>query len=240
MQQIIVKRPANVSSQEALSHLVSEYADAEVLSFRRVKSAGLDGDFFVATLRLASPEEFIEEESVNEEKSEDDKLDEIISLVKDLIKKDEEVHNAVGGQEAPKPPKAPKPSLIQERPPVKNPAAMMQPMGAKEEKKNSSGCDCWDGYRRVPGTKACEEGSCKKCDAGHKNAMIVIERNANVSKSRAKLELLKEFGKKYKIARLAKVGNMYSATLLKRSDCDCRVDGCDNDCECSSCHKKED
>ena len=23
-------------------------------------------------------------------------------------------------------------------------------------------CDCWDGYKRVPGTKPCAKGSCKK------------------------------------------------------------------------------
>lgn len=26
-------------------------------------------------------------------------------------------------------------------------------------------CDCWDGYERVPGTKPCAPGSCRKCDA---------------------------------------------------------------------------
>ena len=25
-------------------------------------------------------------------------------------------------------------------------------------------CDCWDGYERVPGTKPCAPGSCRKCD----------------------------------------------------------------------------
>ena len=23
-------------------------------------------------------------------------------------------------------------------------------------------CDCWEGYKRVPGTKPCAKGSCKK------------------------------------------------------------------------------
>ena len=27
------------------------------------------------------------------------------------------------------------------------------------------GCTCWDGYKRVPGTKPCEKGSCVKEDA---------------------------------------------------------------------------
>lgn len=30
--------------------------------------------------------------------------------------------------------------------------------------KEAKDCDCWDGYERVPGTKACEPGSCQKCD----------------------------------------------------------------------------
>jgi hypothetical protein len=30
-------------------------------------------------------------------------------------------------------------------------------------------CKCWDGYKRVPGTKPCAEGSCEKCDT-HKEA----------------------------------------------------------------------
>lgn len=29
-------------------------------------------------------------------------------------------------------------------------------------------CDCWDGYKRVPGTKPCAPGSCEKCDSGSK------------------------------------------------------------------------
>lgn len=31
-------------------------------------------------------------------------------------------------------------------------------------------CECWEGYERVPGTKPCAKGSCRKCD-GHREAM---------------------------------------------------------------------
>ena len=32
-------------------------------------------------------------------------------------------------------------------------------------------CKCWDGYKRVPGTKPCAPGSCEKCDEGcHKKS----------------------------------------------------------------------
>lgn len=31
-------------------------------------------------------------------------------------------------------------------------------------------CNCWDGYERVPGTKPCAPGSCRKCDDGRKKS----------------------------------------------------------------------
>jgi hypothetical protein len=31
-------------------------------------------------------------------------------------------------------------------------------------------CNCWDGYKRVPGTKPCAPGSCEKCDSARKEA----------------------------------------------------------------------
>lgn len=243
MNQIILKRPANVSSQDALTQLALEYPESEILSFRRVKSGGLNGEYFVATLRIAEHDEMMEVEE-----NEDEKLDKIISLIKQLIESDKEVHDKIENKD----------SIVDERPPVKNPMPM-QPMANKT-------CECWDGYERVPGTKPCEPGSCKKCDDSRKKAMVVIERDANVSASRAKLELLKEFGKEYKIARLAKTGSIYSATLVKRADlreeqeaemyeiwnnqakldgdhgknedhnkCDC-CDGDDDTCACDDCH----
>lgn len=32
------------------------------------------------------------------------------------------------------------------------------------KKKLGKDCNCWDGYKRVPGTKPCAPGSCEKCD----------------------------------------------------------------------------
>lgn len=31
-------------------------------------------------------------------------------------------------------------------------------------------CDCWDGYKRVPGTEPCAPGSCEKCDSHSKKS----------------------------------------------------------------------
>jgi hypothetical protein len=33
---------------------------------------------------------------------------------------------------------------------------------------SNKNCNCWDGYKRVPGTKPCAPGSCKKCDSSRK------------------------------------------------------------------------
>lgn len=35
----------------------------------------------------------------------------------------------------------------------------------KKKKKESKSCNCWDGYKRVPGTEPCAPGSCEKCDS---------------------------------------------------------------------------
>jgi len=34
----------------------------------------------------------------------------------------------------------------------------------QRNKEAKSKCNCWDGYKRVPGTKPCAPGSCEKCD----------------------------------------------------------------------------
>ena len=38
------------------------------------------------------------------------------------------------------------------------------------EKTSKKKCECWEGYKRVPGTKPCEPGSCEKCDKAHKQS----------------------------------------------------------------------
>ena len=45
--------------------------------------------------------------------------------------------------------------------PVGNPAPGLNSLGSKKKAKN---CKCWEGYERVPGTRACSPGSCRKCD----------------------------------------------------------------------------
>jgi len=52
----------------------------------------------------------------------------------------------------------------------------------EEERKESSvreskDCNCWEGYKRVPGTKPCSPGSCEKCDTDRekKKAAFILE-----------------------------------------------------------------
>lgn len=40
-------------------------------------------------------------------------------------------------------------------------------------------CECWEGYKRVPGTKPCAPGSCEKCDEGRKSASKLVVADLN-------------------------------------------------------------
>lgn len=44
----------------------------------------------------------------------------------------------------------------------------------RAEKTSAKKCDCWEGYKRVPGTKPCSPGSCEKCDS-HRKKEAAIE-----------------------------------------------------------------
>lgn len=54
------------------------------------------------------------------------------------------------------------PALQQKMEELKNTPMMSMPK--LQSTKEAKDCDCWDGYERVPGTKPCAEGSCRKCD----------------------------------------------------------------------------
>lgn len=42
-------------------------------------------------------------------------------------------------------------------------------------------CECWEGYKRVPGTKPCAPGSCEKCDShSKKSAMNEVQKQAGI------------------------------------------------------------
>ena len=43
--------------------------------------------------------------------------------------------------------------------------------------RRKASCDCWEGYERVPGTKPCAEGSCRKCDSNRKKESGKVKRH---------------------------------------------------------------
>lgn len=44
------------------------------------------------------------------------------------------------------------------------------PGGRDMTAKTAKDCGCWEGYKRVPGTKPCAPGSCEKCDSARKES----------------------------------------------------------------------
>lgn len=102
MEEIVLKRIANVTSAEALDQISESYPDSEVFSFRRVKEAGNKAEYFIVRLRLAAPDEAamatpIEMEAPVDDVIEEDgnpeeieKLDKIIDMLKEIKGEDEE------------------------------------------------------------------------------------------------------------------------------------------------------
>lgn len=112
----------------------------------------------------------------------EEKLDEVLDTLNDLVEKDKAVHDKLDGEED---------SAVQEqdhdatedsywdRSTKPNPMAYDEefPSGNYNERnpgtlnptaKTAKDCGCWDGYKRVPGTEPCAPGSCEKCDAARK------------------------------------------------------------------------
>ena len=72
-------------------------------------------------------------------------------------------------------------------------------------------CDCWDGYKRVPGTKPCAPGSCEKCDSHSKKSSQGDQPSPNAAKN---------------VLRALEAGDNDSAkSLLGKTDCpeECEV-----------------
>jgi hypothetical protein len=54
-------------------------------------------------------------------------------------------------------------------------------------------CNCWKGYKRVPGTKPCAEGSCEKCDSSRKEGRRRLRARASNGDPRAYARLRAEW-----------------------------------------------
>jgi len=83
-------------------------------------------------------------------------------------------------------------------------------------------CDCWKGYKRVPGTKPCAPGSCKKEGSPNKQTETLAQEIARLNKSAE----VKKSGGKYVIVKgkkmfKAKDGKLHTGQV---SDLDTTTD----------------
>lgn len=123
----------------------------------------------------------------------EEKLDEVLDTLNELVKKDEAVHEKIDETDSavqqqdhdatedsywdrstkPNPmaydEEFPSGQYNERNPGTLNPTARV----AKKE------CDCWDGYKRVPGTEPCAPGSCEKCDEGRKKESAAKKKKHN-------------------------------------------------------------
>jgi hypothetical protein len=99
LEEIVLKREASVTSAEALDQINAAYPDAEILSFRRIKEAGNSSEFFITRVRVAAmadeaddvvldSEDIVVEDKKHEE-NEEDKMNQIINLLKQLVEDEE-------------------------------------------------------------------------------------------------------------------------------------------------------
>lgn len=123
-----------------------------------------------------------------EHSSIEDKLDKVLETLDVLVEKDSEVHDkldeAEGTGSAVQPHDAGAENDSEwDRELKPNPMAMDNEFGSGSYKERNDGalpggrdmtaktakdCGCWEGYKRVPGTKPCAPGSCEKCDSARK------------------------------------------------------------------------
>lgn len=182
MEELVLKRETNITSAEALDEIASAYPNAEILSFRRVKQAGENSEYYIARLRMVSAAE-----ETDAEESHDDKLDEVLRLVRLLLKDEKEEEKEPEAEiEATEETSEPAEPMrdSHERAPL--PAPQKAPIP------NAGGGHISPIARR-----------------------IVVERPADVSKKMARLELIREFSTDYKIEELNKIGSVYRASLIR-------------------------
>jgi hypothetical protein len=186
LEELVLKREASVTSAEALDEIAANYPDAEILSFRKIKEAGVDEQYFIARLRLSAMEEAgpVEEDS-------DDKLDQILKIVKEILENETteaDTDNVDADAELASMPSLEAEDLsAHERKPLPSPQKPVLPSASQTQ------------MSPIANT-------------------LIVKRPADISLRHAKVQLLREFGKQYQIKSIDKVKNIILATLIKTSE----------------------
>lgn len=201
MEELVLKRIANVTSADALDEINAVYPDAEILSFRRIKDSSEDLDFFITRIRVSaladeSDDVVLDSEDIiiedkQHEKSEEDKMNRIVELLKE-IKDDIE---AIGGEEEKDPSKK---DIEIDDLNVESPIVGSEDVAPLPKPKQPP-----FGMQEQMGTVA---------------STIVVSRPADVSETAARLELIREFAPEYKVSRIEKKDNEYFAFLRSAAE----------------------
>lgn len=193
MEEIVLKREASVTSAEALDQIAESYPDAEILSFRKIKEAGNGGEFFITRIRVAatadeSDDVVLDSEDIVIEDKQHEDKEE--EKMNEIIRLLEKLVDEEESEEEAPDPVSEKPDIMSEDHERKPlPKPQQPPMGV---------AGIGSGITPV--------------------ASIVIERPADVSKTAARVELIREFSKDFKAGEIEKVGNVYRVSLVKRSE----------------------
>lgn len=198
MEDIVLKRIANITSAQALDEISDAYPNAEVLSFRKIREAGSDSDFFVARLKSAAiadesndvvldSNDIVIEDQKHED-NEEEKMDKIVELLTEVLGElqDESPAAEEGLEDM---------QLEMEEMPMKEPADTKD-----------------DPFATLPQEVNPPAGSGVM-------SSLVVARPANVSKSKARVELIREFSDQgYRIASIQEIDGQYVASLEKTAD----------------------
>lgn len=198
MEDIVLKRIANITSAQALDEISEAYPNAEVLSFRKIREAGSDSDFFVARLKSAAIADESDDvvldsndiviEDQKHEDNEEEKMDKIVELLTEVLGElqDESPAAEEGLEDM---------QLEMEEMPIEEPV----------DPKN-------DPFATLPQEVNPPAGSGVM-------SSLVVARPANVSKSKARVELIREFSDQgYRIASIQEIDGQYVASLEKTAD----------------------
>ena len=202
MEDIILKRIANITSAQALDEISDAYPDAEVLSFRRIKEVDSPSEFFVARLKAAviadqdddivlDNEDVVIEDQVHEDK-EEDTMNKIVELLTDVLAELTDKNDSDVAKEG-----------------IDEMQLEMEDMPLPEEEGPD---ELEERYQNIP----------NKVEPAQPIGFVstyVVSRDANVSKKMARLELIREvssFG--HKVESIKKIDNKYYATIRLSAD----------------------
>lgn len=201
MKELVIKRQANVTSADALDEINAAYPHAEVLSFRRIRDAASEADLFVTRIRVAAdmfdestPEESLPEEDVVVEGKQHE--DEEEAMMKDMLDLLRQIKDIVSDEEA-EDVESEEPERIETEEEIER-KHKAKPLPEPSE----------------PPFAAAGVGQMTPV------ASVVAQRPATISKTAARLELIREFSNDYVIGEIEKRDGVFVASLTKKSEID--------------------